>query len=104
MRGTHRLIETRLRAGPGLYYRHEDSPKAGEGAFGICSFWAIDNLAKRGDKEEADRAFRHVTGFANDVGLLAEEIDPDSGALLGNFPQAYTHVGMINAALAMERY
>jgi GH15 family glucan-1,4-alpha-glucosidase len=106
MRGTYSRVHERL-ARNGLLMRYEpgfDGFSAPEGAFGICSFWAIDNLAKRGDKEEADRAFRHVTGFANDVGLLAEEIDPDSGALLGNFPQAYTHVGMINAALAMERY
>jgi GH15 family glucan-1,4-alpha-glucosidase len=76
---------------------------APEGAFGICSFWAIDNLAKRGDIREAHRALEHMLGFANDVGLLAEEIDPDTGLLLGNFPQAYTHVGVINAALALAR-
>jgi GH15 family glucan-1,4-alpha-glucosidase len=59
-------------------------------------------LARRGDRDEAHRAFRHVLGFANDVGLFAEEIEPASGALLGNFPQAYTHVGLINAALALD--
>jgi GH15 family glucan-1,4-alpha-glucosidase len=89
----------------GLLMRYEpgfDGIAAPEGAFGICSFWAIDNLAKRGDVHEARRAFEHLSGFANDVGLLAEEIAPESGALLGNFPQAYTHVGLINAALALD--
>ena len=106
MRGTYSRVHEKL-ARNGLLMRYEpgfDGFAAPEGAFGICSFWAIDNLAKRGDREEAHRAFRHVTGFANDVGLLAEEIDPDSGVLLGNFPQAYTHVGVINAALAMEQH
>ena len=104
MRGTFAKVHERL-ARNGLLMRYEpgfDGIAAQEGAFGICSFWAIDNLARRGDSHEAHRAFRHVLGFANDVGLLSEEIDPDSGALLGNFPQAYTHVGLINAALALE--
>jgi GH15 family glucan-1,4-alpha-glucosidase len=106
MRGTYSRVHARL-ARNGLLMRYEpgfDGFAAPEGAFGICSFWAIDNLAKRGDREDAHQAFRHVTGFANDVGLFAEEIDPDSGALLGNFPQAYTHVGLINAALILEQH
>ena len=105
MRGTFASVHERL-ARNGLLMRYEhgfDGFDAPEGAFGICSYWAIDNLAKRGDTREAHRAFRHVLGFANDVGLLSEEIDPDSGTLLGNFPQAYTHVGVINAALALEK-
>jgi GH15 family glucan-1,4-alpha-glucosidase len=103
MRGTFARVHERL-ARNGLLLRYEsgfDGIAAPEGAFGICSFWAIDNLARRGDRHEAHRAFQHVLGFANDVGLFAEEIEPASGALLGNFPQAYTHVGLINAALAL---
>jgi GH15 family glucan-1,4-alpha-glucosidase len=105
MRSTFARIEQRLsRNGLLLRYEREQDGMAGaEGAFGICSFWAIDNLAKRGDRAAAQRSFEHVLGFANDVGLFAEEIDPGSGAHLGNFPQAYTHVGLINAALALER-
>jgi GH15 family glucan-1,4-alpha-glucosidase len=72
-----------------------------EGAFGICSFWAVDQLARCGEAAAARRTFEHVLGFANDVGLLAEEIDHETGAQLGNFPQAYTHVGVINAALTL---
>jgi GH15 family glucan-1,4-alpha-glucosidase len=105
MRRTFSSIHERL-ARNGLLMRYErgfDGMAAPEGAFGICSFWAIDNLAKRGDIREAHRALEHMLGFANDVGLLAEEIDPDTGLLLGNFPQAYTHVGVINAALALAR-
>jgi GH15 family glucan-1,4-alpha-glucosidase len=105
MRATFSRIEERLSRN-GLLFRYEreqDGMAGGEGAFGICSFWAIDNLAKRGDRSAAQGQFEHVLQFANDLGLFAEEIDPDSGAQLGNFPQAYTHVGLINAALALER-
>jgi GH15 family glucan-1,4-alpha-glucosidase len=98
MRGTFDLIEQRL-ARDGLLQRYENAP---EGAFGICSFWAIDNLACRGEVEAADRRFRRMLGFANDVGLYAEEIDLATGAALGNFPQGFTHIGLINAAVAIE--
>ena len=74
-----------------------------EGAFGICSFWAVDNLALRGDCDAAERAFKHILSFANDVGLFAEEIDVKTGIALGNFPQAFTHVGLINAAMALMK-
>jgi GH15 family glucan-1,4-alpha-glucosidase len=103
MRRTFDRIEQRL-GRDGLLYRYEE-PQDGmpprEGAFGICSFWAIENLARRGDLEDAERAFAHMLSFANDVGLFAEEIDVLTGAPLGNFPQAFTHVGLINAALAL---
>ncbi|HSR11486.1 MAG TPA: glycoside hydrolase family 15 protein, partial [Thermodesulfobacteriota bacterium] len=66
------------------------------------SFWAIQCRARRAEKPSCHDEFRRVLSFANDVGLFAEEIDPDTGAALGNFPQAYTHVGLINAALALE--
>jgi GH15 family glucan-1,4-alpha-glucosidase len=103
MRATFEQIQKRLGCN-GLFYRYEqgldglDSP---EGAFGICSFWAVDNLAKRGDLTAATETFEHILSFANDVGLYAEEINISTGAALGNFPQAFTHIGLINAAVAL---
>jgi GH15 family glucan-1,4-alpha-glucosidase len=89
----------------GLLFRYEreyDSLAGQEGSFGICSFWAAHHLACRGDVRGATEVFEHVLSFANDLGLFAEEIDPESGGALGNFPQAFTHVGLINAALAIQ--
>ena len=103
MRSTFQRIQQRLGRGD-LLYRYEDGSDdlpSREGAFGICSFWAVENLARRGDCETAERAFNHVLSFANDVGLFAEEIDVETGMALGNFPQAFTHVGLINAAVAL---
>jgi GH15 family glucan-1,4-alpha-glucosidase len=103
MRGTFDYVHRKL-ARNGLLYRYEpgsDGFSSPEGAFAICSFFAIDHLAKRCEHAKAWEAFHHVLSFANDVGLFAEEIDPDSGELLGNFPQAYTHVGLINGALGL---
>jgi len=102
---TYQCITERLGRG-GLLYRYErggDTQGGREGAFGICSFWAVHNLAARGKLDDARRVFEHVLSFGNDLGLFGEEIDPDTGAALGNFPQAFTHVGLINAALAIER-
>jgi GH15 family glucan-1,4-alpha-glucosidase len=113
MKGTYRRIRERLAASDGLLYRYHsdahavdegepDSP--GEGAFGISSFWAAEYLALGGGTaEEARDLFERLCGYANDVGLFAEEIDPRTGAALGNFPQAFTHVGLINAALSLAR-
>jgi GH15 family glucan-1,4-alpha-glucosidase len=69
----------------------------------ICSFWLVDNLALAGQTDRATALFERLLGHANDVGLLAEEIDPASGNLLGNFPQAFSHVGLISAAINLER-
>lgn len=81
-------------------YRREadDGLPGGEGAFLLCSFWLVDCYAEMGRIEDAERLFEHLIGFANDVGLLAEEVDPITGQHLGNFPQAFTHVALINAA------
>ncbi len=101
MRGTYDLICRRLGRNE-LLYRYEqdiDCLPPGEGAFGICSFWAVDYLACRGDVDAARKMFEHVISLANDLGLFAEEIDPEDGSQLGNFPQAFTHVGVIFARL-----
>jgi GH15 family glucan-1,4-alpha-glucosidase len=79
----------------------DDGLPAGEGAFGICSFWAVECRARGEDVGGARDAFDHLLGYANDIGLFAEEIDPDTGQALGNFPQAFTHIGLINAALTL---
>jgi GH15 family glucan-1,4-alpha-glucosidase len=103
MRGTWRRIRERLSPAPGLLYRNEASLPAGEGAFGLCSAWAIEHLARGGGSvEEAVRWLEALLSHANDVGLFAEEIDPRSGAALGNFPQAFTHVGIVNAVLTLD--
>jgi GH15 family glucan-1,4-alpha-glucosidase len=80
----------------------DDSLPGGEGAFALCAFWRVQFLAESGATDAAERGFKRLLTFANDVGLFAEEIDVTSGALLGNFPQAYTHIGLINAALSIQ--
>jgi GH15 family glucan-1,4-alpha-glucosidase len=101
MQKTFECIRRRLTAGPGLVYRYEDSVQKREGAFGICSFWIAEFLARQGRVDEGWRWFEETLKYANDVGVFAEEIDPRTGAALGNFPQAFTHIGLINAALSL---
>lgn len=105
MRGTYDRLEQQIGRN-GLIYRYplrSDGIDEPEGAFGACSFWAAEYLARRGDLDRARDRFDHLLSLANDVGLFSEEIDPDTGEALGNFPQAFTHSGLINAALAIDR-
>lgn len=103
MRGTWRAVRRRLSPAPGLLYRYEPSRAEGEGAFGICSAWAVEHLARGGGPlEEAIAWLEALLSHANDVGLFAEEIDPATGAARGNFPQAFTHVGVVSAVLSID--
>jgi GH15 family glucan-1,4-alpha-glucosidase len=102
MRETYRQLTDRLGAGPGLLFRYEQQPDDREGAFAMCSFWLADFMARGGGtRDEAHAAFGETLAYANDLGLFGEEIDPTTGEALGNFPQAFTHVGLINAALSL---
>jgi GH15 family glucan-1,4-alpha-glucosidase len=89
-----------------LVYRYRninDGIVGDEGSFGICSFWLAENLAKSGQMEKAFTVFETMLRHAGPTGLLSEEIDPGSGDLLGNYPQGFTHIGLINAALTMNQ-
>ena len=108
IRGTLQAIEQRLLVNDEFVLRYEtedavDGLPPGEGAFLICSFWLVDNYILQGRYEEAQRLFDRLLSRCNDVGLLAEEFDPLNGRMLGNFPQAYSHVGLINCALNLSR-
>jgi len=101
--GTVRAIESSLLR-DGFVARYATHPAVdglppGEGAFLPCSFWLADNYALQGRTAEAIEMFERLSGLANDVGLLSEEYDPVTRRLLGNFPQAFTHVSLINTAL-----
>jgi GH15 family glucan-1,4-alpha-glucosidase len=100
--GTVKAIQNELTV-KGLVYRYQTSARVdalppGEGAFLACSFWLADVLAMMGRRKEAERLFTKLIALRNDVGLLAEEYDPVARRQLGNFPQAFSHVGLINTA------
>lgn len=78
-----------------------DGLPGGEGTFLVCSFWLADALYMTGRTKEARELFERLAGLANDVGLLSEEFDPVTGRHLGNFPQAFSHIGLVNTALAL---
>ncbi|MGH3072467.1 MAG: glycoside hydrolase family 15 protein [Gaiellaceae bacterium] len=90
-------------------YRHDedvedvDGLPPGEGAFFLCSFWFVDNLVLVGELEEACEMFDRLLALRNDLGLLSEEYDPAAQRLVGNFPQAFSHIGLINTALLLEK-
>jgi alpha,alpha-trehalase len=91
-----------------LRYRNEEGMNADglsgeEGTFTICSFWLVACLAQAGEVERAQTLFDQLTGYANDLGLLAEEIDTANGEQLGNFPQAFSHIGLIIAASEIDK-
>ncbi|HSJ64561.1 MAG TPA: glycoside hydrolase family 15 protein [Gemmatimonadaceae bacterium] len=89
----------------GMVYRYltDDGLPGSEGAFGLCTFWLVDALALSGRVDEARELFEGMVRRANHLGLYAEEIDPRSGAFLGNYPQAFTHIGLINSVLYLAR-
>lgn len=101
IQSTLQAIEKHLTDGA-LVYRSEEH-RGREGAFGLCSFWLVDALIFAGRIPEAQERFQALLQFANHVGLYAEEIDPRTGEFLGNFPQAFTHVGLINSAIYLAR-
>ena len=107
VRGTLDAIEKKLLVSDEFVLRYEtdntsDGLPPGEGAFLACSFWLVDNYILQERYEDAQRLFERLLTRCNDVGLLAEEFDPANGRMLGNFPQAYSHVGLINCALNLS--
>ena len=100
MRSTCARLVAALSPAPGLLFRNTEA--GDDGAFGICSFWLAEHFARGGGTlAEARAAFEATAAYANDVGLLAEQIEPHTGHALGNVPQNFTHVGLINAALSI---
>jgi GH15 family glucan-1,4-alpha-glucosidase len=89
----------RYRSGEGL---NADGLTGEEGTFVICTFWLVSCLAQTGEVDRAQALFDRLAGFANDLGLISEEIDAATGELLGNFPQAFSHVGLITAAWEID--
>ena len=108
MLATVDAIAARLTDDRGLVYRYRTAEGANtdglageEGTFLLCTFWLAQALALAGRTVQAREVFGQAARYVNDVGLLAEEIDPATGELLGNFPQAFSHIGLVNAAYAI---
>jgi GH15 family glucan-1,4-alpha-glucosidase len=107
VRNTVSEIEQHLMV-DGFVLRYEtstgvDGLSAGEGAFLACSFWLVDNYILQGRLDEAESLFERLVSLGNDVGLFAEEYNPSEKRQLGNFPQAFSHVALINSAFSLAR-
>lgn len=105
VRSTVKAIQSQLTDENGFVYRYraEDGLSGGEGTFLLCSFWLVNNLCLQRQVGPARDLFERLTAHGNDLGLFSEELDPTSGDLLGNFPQAFTHLAIIIAAAHIER-
>ncbi|MBW3664078.1 MAG: trehalose-phosphatase [Actinobacteria bacterium] len=104
VRGTVAAVRRELEIADGLLlrYRSRDGLRGEEGAFLMCSFWLVELLARMGELDEAVRIFERLVSFAGTLGLYAEELDPATHEHLGNFPQGFTHMGLIGAATAID--
>ena len=103
MKATIDAPADRLTDDRGLVYRYlsHDGLDGEEGTFLLCTFWLAQAQALTGEREKAKKTFETAISYCNDVGFLAEEVDPNTGELLGNFPQAFSHIGLVNAAWAI---
>jgi GH15 family glucan-1,4-alpha-glucosidase len=100
---TIKTVRAGLGRGDLVYrYRRNDGLAGEEGAFLPCSFWLVEALAMTGEQEEARQLFERLQKLANGVRLYSEEMDPATGLMLGNFPQALTHLAHIGAALRLD--
>ena len=104
MKATIDATAARLTDDRGLVYRYlaHDGLEGEEGTFLLCTFWLAQAQALAGELDQARKTFQTAISYCNDLGLLAEEVDPKSGELLGNFPQAFSHIGLVNAAWAIS--
>ena len=106
MRSTIDAIERELMSPQGFVYRYkgfDDGLSVGEGTFTICTYWLADNLIALGEIERARSLFDKLRGCSNDLGLFSEEIDAQTGEMLGNYPQAFTHLAFINTAVQLHK-
>ena len=105
MESTIRAIQAELTSPKGFVYRYkdfDDGLDGTEGSFIICTFWLADNLIQLGEVDAARKLFDSAMTCANDLGLLSEEFDTETGEMLGNFPQAFSHLAMINTAVHLQ--
>jgi GH15 family glucan-1,4-alpha-glucosidase len=101
-------VVERLSPGDGLLFRYlhdesDDGVPGDDGAFLLCSFWLVDNLAKQGRVDEATELYSSLCARASTLGLLPEQVDPTTGEFSGNFPQAFSHVGVISSGVNIAR-
>jgi GH15 family glucan-1,4-alpha-glucosidase len=108
MRSTVDRIMEKLTDSQGLVYRYltdvsDDGLEGDEGTFAMCTFWLVDNLAMQGRVAEARSLFERLLSYAGRLGLFSEEIDTENGIALGNYPQAFTHISLINSASNLRK-
>ena len=106
MRSTIQRIEAELTSPQGLVYRYkdlDDGLQGSEGTFSLCTFWLADNLLLLGEIDRAIVLLERLQGYANDLGLFSEQIDAETGEMLGNFPQAFTHMAVINTVVQLRK-
>ena len=100
-----KVLEEALKTDEGLFYRYKHADDFGkpETTFLICAFWYVEALAYLGRMEEAIEIFEKLISYSNHLGLLSEDVEAKNGSQWGNFPQAYSHVGLVNAAFAISK-